>query len=498
MEWLTAIAKRSAGVMPVTPQQSRAGGAGQVPSALVGMAMGTVPLGGLATYLLWRAAPSPLESAAIGCAAAAMLAYGTALALVHARRDRDRDAGIAAREAEHGSLLQAVDDLVTWHDRNGRVLKASPSAQKLLGVPPAALHDQGLFARVHVADRPAFLTAISDAAAGRQPGPVTLRLHARPAGTTDARSEVLWAEMRVSRIEGEASSTDTGAVVAVTRDASDKIRHAEELDRARDEAGRVERARGQFLASVSHELRTPLNAIIGFAEVLAAEGHPAMSAERRREYVGIIRESGQHLLEVVNTLLDMSKIESGNFDFIPEPFDVRGLAHGCCDLMALKAEQSGVVLARDIAAELPEVVADRRACRQILINLLSNAVKFTPRGGRVTVAVRRERDRIVFVVSDDGIGIAEGDLPKLGDPFFQAGAAYDRQHEGTGLGLSVVRGLVGLHHGALAVESAPREGTAVTVTLPLDCRTGSRRTGGPVPIRTIPRPRRDLCALKAG
>ncbi len=142
-------------------------------------------------------------------------------------------------------------------------------------------------------------------------------------------------------------------------------------------------------------------------------------------------------------------------------------------------------VAREIARDLPEIVADRRACKQILINLLSNAVKFTPSGGCVTASLRRERDRIVLAVTDTGIGVPETDLPKLGNPFFQANSSYSRAHEGTGLGLSVVRGLVGLHQGTMTIESQMGEGTRVTVSLPLDCRSGTAH--GAIPVQTSAR-----------
>jgi cell cycle sensor histidine kinase DivJ len=276
------------------------------------------------------------------------------------------------------------------------------------------------------------------------------------------------------------------------------MRHRDDLETARADAERAGTAKGQFLAMVSHELRTPLNAIIGFSEVLASDAGPAVEPERRKEYLDIIRDSGEHLLQVVNTLLDMSKIEAGKFDVLPEPFDIGSFAHGCCDLMGLKAERGGIHLAREIATDLPELIADRRACKQMIINLLSNAIKFTPAGGRVTLSARRERDHIVFGVSDTGIGISEEDLPRLGDPFFQARSAYDRRHEGTGLGLSVVRGLVGLHRGSLTIESAPDEGTAVTVSLPIDCRAAPSRKTPPVRIHALPRPQAQARTLKVG
>jgi cell cycle sensor histidine kinase DivJ len=268
-------------------------------------------------------------------------------------------------------------------------------------------------------------------------------------------------------------------------------RHAEELERARAEAERADAIKGRFLANVTHELRTPLNAIIGFSEVLGGEGAVSLGPDQAREYAGIIGASGHHLLGVVNTLLDMSRIQSGNFDYAPETFDIAALVQTCCDLMRLKAEAAGITLATSVSGPV-EITADPGACRQILINLVSNAVKFTPRGGRVDLSLRRGADSLDLVVADTGIGIGADDLPKLGTPFFQAGnGGYKRPHEGTGLGLSVVQGLVGIHGGAMLIESAPQAGTAVTVTLPLASRAAAT---GPAPIRTAvrgaPAPRR--------
>lgn len=424
------------------------------------------------------------------------IGHAAALALQHARSEGGRRAVLRARDARDHSLLQAIDDLVTWHDRNGHVLKASAAAAKLIGVPAASLVGRGLLARVHVSDRPAFLKAVSDAAESLEPVVVQFRLHTgliesrgrqdglEPAGIEARR--IIWAETRAHRIE-LSEADDTCAVVAVTRDVTEHKRRADDLDRARAEAERADASKGRFLATVSHELRTPLNAIIGFSEVLSTENALTIDSDRRREYAQIVHQSGLHLLAVVNTLLDMSKIESGKFDFVPEPFEAGPLVHGCCDLLQLKAEQAGIDLVRDVARDLPELVADGRACKQILINLLSNAVKFTPAGGRIDVFVRREGDRLALTIADTGIGIAESDLPRLGEPFFQAGSAYTRSHDGTGLGLSVVRGLVGLHDGDLTIESAVGEGTSVTVRLPIDCRTGKAPTNAAIRVNAVAR-----------
>jgi cell cycle sensor histidine kinase DivJ len=220
---------------------------------------------------------------------------------------------------------------------------------------------------------------------------------------------------------------------------------------------------------MSHELRTPLNAIIGFSEMLASEEMMRLDRARRHEYATLIGESGHHLLSVVNGILDMSKIESGNFEITPEPFAAAPVVGTCCDLMALRARECGIDIVCSLPADLPDIVADKRAVKQILINLLSNAVKFTPRGGKIAVSVEMEAQHVTFTVKDTGVGIAERDLQHVGDPFFQVRTAYDRPHDGTGLGLSIVKGLVTLHGGELTIRSRLGVGTSVAVRLPIDC-----------------------------
>ena len=422
-------------------------------------------------------------SAQIAMPVFAITAIGhiAAQAMEHIRNDGRWRARMRDNETRDRLLLSAIDDLVTWHDRNGRVIDASASAERFVGAPALGLRGHGLLERVHVADRPAFLHALSTVAASGRPATVSFRLTLDD-GPEGART--IHAEMRAHRIEGELAGLANPSVVAVTRDVSEHRRYAEELERARAEAERADEVKSRFLANVSHELRTPLNAIIGFSQLLAGEGAMALGPERAREYAGIIGQSGQHLLEVVNTLLDMSRIQSGNFDYAPETIDIAALTRSCCDLMQLRADAAGVALVRSRDETPVEIVADPRACRQTLINLVSNAVKFTPAGGRVEVSLRRIRDGLEIGVCDTGIGVGEEDLGRLGTPFFQAGGGgYRRSHEGTGLGLSVVQGLVGLHGGSIAIASAPDEGTAVTVTLPAECR----KPGGtpmPAPIAT--------------
>ena len=377
--------------------------------------------------------------------------------------------------------VSAVVDLVTWHDTQGDVLRAGPAALRILGAAPHTLAGDGFLKLVHIADRPAFLKALSDAANGAGATGIAIRIMGPADGS--GYQKMIFAEMRAQRVVGP---TGGPVVIAFTRDVSSQHRHADELEAAKQDAERANELKGRFLATVSHELRTPLNAIIGFSELLGADHPFLVTEERRKEYAHIIRNSGKHLLEIVNTLLDMSKIESGNFNFDPEPFDLRELAASVCDLMQLKADEAGVVVERKLDAPLPELLADRRSCRQILINLLSNAVKFTPAGGTVSIRLAPASDAVVLTISDTGIGIPEADLPRLGDPFFQSGDVHRRNQEGTGLGLSVVRGIVGLHHGQIAVESGAGAGTTVTVTLPLRPDLGPRRPN-PVVVQTRPR-----------
>jgi cell cycle sensor histidine kinase DivJ len=251
------------------------------------------------------------------------------------------------------------------------------------------------------------------------------------------------------------------------RDITDRKIQEQALDLARSAAEAADAAKTRFLATMSHELRTPLNAIIGFSEMIAKEEALMLDAARRKEYAQLINDSGQHLLSVVNGILDMSKMESGNFEVAPEPFAPRAALINCCNLLALKARENGIDLVANAPQDLPPMTGDPRAFKQIVLNLASNAIKFTERGGKVLVSAQVEGSRLLLRVTDTGVGIAADDLKRIGDPFFQAGTTYQRRHEGTGLGLSIVKSLVALHSGELTVQSKLEEGTTVTVALPL-------------------------------
>jgi cell cycle sensor histidine kinase DivJ len=269
--------------------------------------------------------------------------------------------------------------------------------------------------------------------------------------------------------QGEGEESEEREVVAVIRDVTERKHQEQAVEDAREEAERANAAKSRFLATMSHELRTPLNAIIGFSEMLANEETMQLDKQRRHEYATLIGDSGHHLLSVVNGILDMSKIETGNFEITPEPFAPAPAVGTCCDLMALRAREAGIELVSRVPADLPDIVADKRAVKQILINLLSNAIKFTPRGGKVVVTSEIGGGSVTFTVEDTGVGIGAEDLRHVGDPFFQVRTAYDRPHDGTGLGLSIVKGLVELHGGEVGIRSRVGAGTSVSVRLPVDC-----------------------------
>ncbi|QIG98715.1 MULTISPECIES: PAS domain-containing sensor histidine kinase [unclassified Bradyrhizobium] len=397
----------------------------------------------------------------IGFGVVSAIFYAAGLAFGAESLARTSVALLYVEEERYRLLAHNMSDVLSRHSRNGAVRFISPGAEIMLGVPASRLLGHGLFDRVHVADRPAYLTALSDAARGESR---SVEFRVRRDAARGETAEFIWAEMRCRPLEQTATDAE---VVAVIRDVTDRKVQEQALEQARNAAEQADASKTRFLATMSHELRTPLNAIIGFSEMIAQEDVLGLDAARRKEYAQLINDSGQHLLSVVNGILDMSKMESGNFEISPEPFAPRPALLNCCNLVALKARESGVDLVTRVPDDLPIVNGDPRAFKQIVLNLVSNAIKFTERGGKVTVSAAVEGSRLLLCVSDTGVGIAADDLKRIGDPFFQAGKTYQRRHEGTGLGLSIVKGLVGLHNGEMNLESKVGEGTIVSVALPL-------------------------------
>jgi cell cycle sensor histidine kinase DivJ len=422
--------------------------------------------------LLPTAAVSPaLRGTLMAFAVTSATFYSAGLAFAAESLARTSVSLLSMEEERYRLLARNMSDVISRHSRNGAVQFISPAAESLLGIAVARLLGHGLFDRVHVADRPAYLTALSDAARGGEARSVEFRLRKDlPRGDQRGQNgqfDFIWVEMRCRPLERAAPAASAVEVVAVMRDVTDRKIQEQALDLARGAAEQADAAKTRFLATMSHELRTPLNAIIGFSEMIVQEQALMLDAEQRREYAQLINDSGQHLLSVVNGILDMSKMQSGNFEIAPEPFAPRAALVNCCNLLALKARENGIDLVVSAPQDLPQITGDPRAFKQIVLNLVSNAIKFTERGGGVTVSSSVDGSHLVLRVTDTGVGIAADDLKRIGDPFFQAGKTYQRRHEGTGLGLSIVKSLVALHAGELTVQSKIDEGTTVTVALPL-------------------------------
>jgi two-component system, cell cycle sensor histidine kinase PleC len=246
-------------------------------------------------------------------------------------------------------------------------------------------------------------------------------------------------------------------------------KYAEEKNRAEE----ANQTKSKFLANMSHELRTPLNAIIGFSEIMEASMFGPLGAEKYHEYSRDIRESGQYLLDVINDILDMSKIEAGGIRLAPEDIELDPVLADCLRVVFGRANEKRLALKSQITPGV-RLKADRRALKQIALNLLSNAVKFTPEGGAVTVDGRVRGSMVTIAIRDNGIGIPKDALRKLGRPFEQVESQLTKRHQGSGLGLAIAKSLVELHSGAMRIVSTLGKGTMVVVRLPLEAKPVER------------------------
>ncbi len=465
--------------------------------AVLGLLALTLAL--VAGLWMWPGLPSSQPAPVGGVLPAGVLAM--ALALLHAAllavrltsdtRLQAARLGEARRRADLVGAL--VGEAVASHSDGGRIESVTPSAAALFDLSPAAaareLCGDGLFARIHVGDRPAYLKTLSDTGQDGMARRIELRLRKGASRPGEAGTAAhAWMEL-TCRAGGD------GHVVSVLRDIDTEKRLEIERDAARAEAQSAQDARSRFLATVSHELRTPLNAILGFSDLMRAREPgelpgacrmPAADPDKVAEYAGLIHQSGSHLLAIVNDMLNMARIEAGQFKIHPESFDMRACLDGCRRMMEPEATRLGLRLSADLPQDVGPFVADERACRQIALNLLSNALKFTPEGGRVVLFARAEATGLVFGVRDTGIGIAPEDQGRVALPFVQASSGLSRLHDGAGLGLSVVKGLAELHGGRMMLESRVGEGTCISIALP--ALPGARRGE----VRVAPVIRQDL------
>ncbi len=373
--------------------------------------------------------------------ALASLGLALAAALLILQR---RDAAMATEE-DDGRLADLLHDhglLLLFMDAQGAVKRRMGDLPETLGQED---QNAGL---IQLASDP-FVAAEAISAAFRQG-------HAEfgfaPAGSPDH-----WIAVSLERRRD--------GVTAVLRDATLERAREAGLEQAAADAESLNAGKSRFLANMSHELRTPLNAIIGFSDIMRTRMFGPLS-DRYAEYAGLVHESGGHLLDLINDVLDMSKIEAQRFDLAREQFDARDALSAALRLTRVQADTAGVHLRGSLPTTPLEVDADRRAIKQIVLNLVSNALKFTPKGGLVSVTARAQGQDLEIVVSDSGVGIATEDLTRLGRPYEQAGGSEQRAM-GTGLGLSLVRAFAELHGGGMSIESALGEGTAVTVRLPV-------------------------------
>jgi signal transduction histidine kinase len=236
---------------------------------------------------------------------------------------------------------------------------------------------------------------------------------------------------------------------------------------AKEGAEAANRAKSEFLANMSHELRTPLNAVLGFSEIMQRKMFGPLS-ERYRGYATDIFNSGSHLLDLINEILDLSKLEAGRFELYEEDVDLAVAVEACVHLLEAQAQKSKIRLSTALDPEVRLIRADDRRLRQIVINLLSNAVKFTPEGGRIRVSSFLKNDGVAIEVSDTGIGIAAEDMSKVMTTFGQVESKVSRKYEGSGLGLPLAKHLVELHGGTMTIQSQVNVGTTVTIVLPSD------------------------------
>lgn len=360
---------------------------------------------------------------------------------------------LRASEERFRALLESAPDAMVIVDGRQRIALVNARTEALFG-----------YSRRELLGRPAAMLMLEESREGYE-----AHLAALTAGAPASAALELHGERRDGtafpvEISLGPLATEAGILVScVVRDATQRQRIEAELVEA-------SRAKSAFLAGMSHELRTPLNAIIGFSEMIRDAVMGPLDA-RYRGYGGDIHESGRHLLNIINDILDISKIEGGRLELREETVSIGAAAEACRRIVATMADAAGVSLAIEIPASLPLIRADRLRFQQILLNLMSNAVKFTPSGGRVSVSAAVGTEGAVIAVADTGIGMKAEEIPIALEPFRQIDGALSRRFDGTGLGLPLAKALVELHGGRLDIESAPGAGTVARIRLPQERMT---------------------------
>jgi two-component system cell cycle sensor histidine kinase PleC len=402
----------------------------------------------------------------------------------------ERLAQVRAQAAEarlQGAIDNAPEAFVLW-DRSGRLVLCNQNFRLFFGLAPRVLKPGAARAGVERLMRLAFRQEPTPAGAedGRE---VELNdgrwITIAERRTADGGWVVTCADVTALKQQEEARRRNEEAlqkaIVGLERSRGEAAELAKKYAAEKIRAESANRAKSEFLANMSHELRTPLNAINGFSEIMVGEMFGPLGDPRYRTYAQDILGSGQHLLALINDVLDMSKIEAGKMNLRFEPLRLEDLAEDAVRLIRNRAETAGLAVTIDVPS-LPEIEGDYRALKQVLLNLLSNAVKFTPRGGRILLSAEGRPDtlgeRVRVSVRDTGIGIAPEDLARLAQPFEQIESQHAKTQQGTGLGLALCKSLVEMHGGALELESRKGLGTTVSFLLPVshDAMEGGDRS----------------------
>ncbi|WP_434622641.1 response regulator [Azospirillum sp. B2RO_4] len=379
-------------------------------------------------------------------------------------RRHEAERAIRSSEARYRLLARSVTDIIGRIGLDGVRRFCSEATRDSLGSPPAELIGRPLVERVHPDDRDALAAGLARLTPDRPTLKTTYRLR-------HADGRWVWIEAAVRLV-----TDDWGApqdYVSVERDVTARKIMEAELQDARHAAESASRSKTEFLASLSHELRTPMNAVIGFADLIARESEGPVGTAHYRDFAVNIRDSGQHLLELINEILDHVRAESGQLTLDDDPVDLDAAATFAIRLLTPRAARAGIALSASVEPSARHMRGDERRIRQILLNLLSNAVKYTPSGGTVSLTAAPAPDGgLLLEVSDNGVGIPEQDLGRVLLAYTRVASPENRQTEGAGLGLPLTRRLVELHGGTLSLASRVGQGTTVTIRFPPDRMAG--------------------------
>jgi two-component system cell cycle sensor histidine kinase PleC len=367
-----------------------------------------------------------------------------------ALRQRERELLEAQRIARMGYWrLDIATGALEWSAGTHLLMGTSPEQHT------PSLRD--LVSRIHPEDRSPYIRAFIGCVESGKTSQWEFRV-----SNSDGREWVAW-------LEGHCETDETGKVIAlfgIFQDVTEQRRMQVRLREARDAAQAADRAKTTFLACMSHELRTPLNAIIGFSDLLQTEIFGPLGSGQYLEYAADIHRSGHHLLELVNDLLDMARIEAGMVDLQEEAIDIATLIREAVQLVNGSVPEAACDFDVRLPAPAPVLMVDRRRMKQVLINLIGNAVKFTPDGGRIKVVVSEDDQHMFIAIADTGIGIPPEKIGELCQPFNQIENVASRRYQGSGMGLFITKALVERHGGDLRIASWLGKGTTVTIRLP--------------------------------